>query len=120
MGYLTEVVVMNDALDEFQRDPKLFAETIFEGINMANRENKQVSMPFGSYCNYISVEPSRHADHEVLLLHAGNMVIAMGSEQDWQDLCKRNPKLAKEWLGKAKRIVRDAQKVLKGVEHASN
>ena len=112
MEYLTEVVIMNDALGDFKKDPKLFAETIFEGIDQANRENKQVSMPFKDYCNYLSVEPSRHADHEVLLLHAGNMVMAIGNEQDWRDFCKRNPKLAKSWLSKSRSLLKSAKVVL--------
>lgn len=117
MGFLTEVVISNDALHEFRQDPKLFAKTIFEGIDRANREDKQVSMPFKSWGGHISVEPSRHADHEVVLLHAGNQVLAMGEyEKDWKELCKRNPELAKEWLDKAKYILKTAKEVLERIE----
>ena len=87
MGHLTEIVILNDAMDEFRKHPKEFAEAIFEGIDKANMENKQVSVPFFGYCNYINVERSRHADHEVIFLHAGNGMTAIGAyEKDWEDL----------------------------------
>ena len=56
MGFLTEIVIYNDALHEFEKDPKAFGQAILDGIHKANQENKQVSVPFGSYSNYISVE----------------------------------------------------------------
>lgn len=114
MGFLTEVVIKNDALGAFEKDPKLFGETILKGINEANMKNQQVSMGFNGYANYISVEPSRHADHEVLFIHSGNHVSVIGNyEQDWEALKKRNVDYAISLLKKAKDIIKRVEKNLK-------
>ncbi len=117
MGYLTQIVIHNDALHAFEKNPEAFGKAIFEGINNANRERKQVSVPFNSYCNYIDVEPSRHADHVVLFLASGNGMIAVGEyEKDWQDLVKRNPDLAKDYLDHVRRLLKGATKALKDLK----
>jgi hypothetical protein len=114
MGYLTQIVIHNDALHAFEKNPEAFGKAIFEGINKANRERKQVSVPFEGYCNYIDVEPSRHADHDVLFLASGNGMIAVGEyEKDWQDLVERRPDLAKGYLDHVRRLLKGATKALK-------
>lgn len=97
MGHLTVIVLHNDAEHAFREHPEEFGKAILEGISQAQRERKQVSVPFHEYANYISVEPPRHADHNVLFLSKGNGVKAIGEyEQDWQDLVKGMPALAKD------------------------
>lgn len=114
MGYLTQIVIHNDALHSFEKNPEAFAKAIFEGINKANREGKQVSVHFEGYCNYINVEPSRHADHEVLFISKGNGMIVVGEhEKDWQDFVKRMPDLAKSYLTRIRQMVKGAAEVLK-------
>ena len=39
MGHLTTITLYNDAMGEFEKDPKRFAETLFNGINLANRNH---------------------------------------------------------------------------------
>lgn len=110
MGYLTTVVISNDALGEFEDHPKEFAEAIFKGINQAQRENKQVAIPFHGYCNYLHVEPPRHADHHALFLHSGNMVHVIGAyEKDWMELVKTNPDLAETMIKRAKELLKWAK-----------
>ena len=117
MGYLTEVVVMNDALHAFEKDPKGFGEAILEGIRRANCNYRQASVPFECYANYISVEPSRHADHEVLFLHAGNCLTVMGAyEKDFKELTQQSPEYAKALIKKAKKIIKEAEQSLKEAE----
>ena len=114
MGYLTEVVVYNDALHEFEKDPEGFGKAVFEAIREANRENKQVSVPFKGYCNYIAAEKSRHADHTCLFLHNGNMLHVVGQyEQDWEELVQKQPDLAKSMIEKAESIIKAAKQALK-------
>lgn len=74
MGYLTTITINNDALGEFKKYPDEFAEAIFNGINLANRHSEEQSIVFKQYGNYISIQPSRHADDECLYLHSGNCV----------------------------------------------
>ena len=117
MGFMTEIVVYNDAVHAFREDPKLFGETILDGINKANRENGQVSMPFYGYCNYISIERSRHADHSALFIHTGNCLTVIGQhEQDWEKLVKKDPEYAKQIIKQAKQLLKGAEEALKKVE----
>jgi hypothetical protein len=114
MGNLTEIVILNDALHEFRTDPKMFGEAVLNGIDKANMVNGQVSVGFNGYCNYINVEPSRHADHEVLFLHAGNRLTAIGAyEKDWVNIVERNTEFAKKCITSAKYIIKMAEKKLK-------
>jgi hypothetical protein len=114
MGYLTPVILLNDAMHEFREDPKLFGEAILDGVDKANRENGQVSVGFKGYCNYINVERSRHADHHALFLSMGNCVTVVGAyEKDWEDLIERNPELAGRMVKEAESILKFAKKQMK-------
>jgi hypothetical protein len=110
MGFLTTIIVHNDALHTFKKEPAEFAKAIFEGMDRANSEHKQVSVGLGSYCNYIHVEPSRHADDETVYLHYGNSVTNLnGYNQNFEDLIKLNPDLAQKFVNRAKGILKVAQ-----------
>jgi hypothetical protein len=78
MGYLTTITLYNDALHKFEEHPKEFAETIFKGIEQANRKRAETSVPFHCYGNYISIQPSRHADDRTVYFHHGNGVLNVG------------------------------------------
>ena len=117
MGHLTTITIHNDALGTFEKNPKEFPEAIFEGMNLANRLGKQASVPFYGYCNYINVEPSRHADDSTVYLHNGNCVANLSSwSGDFRELAGRNPKYAKESLRVAQRIITESKKFLKEQE----
>lgn len=117
MGYLTQVVIRNDALHAFEKNPEAFGKAILEGIDKANMANKQISMPFEGYANYIDVEPSRHADHNVLFLSSGNCMTAVGAfERDWKNLVERQPDLAESFLKTIRSLVKDASSILKKKE----
>lgn len=113
MGYLTTITIHNDALHCFEEYPKEFGEAIFKGIREAQREHREVSVPFSSYANYISVQPSRHADDETLYIHSGNCVTDLDPwSEDFMDLIERQLDLAKSLLKKAKDIIKMAEKSL--------
>lgn len=115
MGYLTEVVIYNDALHAFREDPKKFGEAVLDAIDKANRTNRQMTSLFGGYANYICAEPSRHADHHALFLHSGNCLTVIGShETDWENIVKANPKLANSMIEDAKIILKMAKESIKG------
>lgn len=114
MGFLTTVTIYNDALGEFEKNPKEFAEALFDGIALANRNHREASVPFMSYANYISVQPSRHADDHTLYLHSGNCLVDMNPYgSDFKAVLTRSPELAQEWVDRAKRILKDAQEAVK-------
>ena len=119
MGYLTTITVHNDAMGEFEKDPLGFGKAILLGIHKANYSNKEEDVGCGSYANYISVQPSRHADDETVYLHSGNTVFQLNAYcPDFQELCHRRPKLVKSWLEKASKIIKDGAEYLKGVKPA--
>lgn len=114
MGYLTEIVILNDAIHGFKEDPKAFGEAILAGIVLANTKNRQVDVPFKSYGGCISVEKSRHADHHALFLHYGNCLSVVGKgEKDWDNIVKHNPEFAEKLLTEAKSIIKYASSQLK-------
>ncbi len=114
MGYLTQVTLHVDALHDFRKDPKEFGEAVLRGIDLAAQEHKAVSVPFRGYCNYITVEPMRHADHHAVFVSMGNCMSVIGAyENDFKDAVKRNPEFAKRLVEEAKRIVEDAETLLK-------
>lgn len=117
MGYLTTLTIYNDALHVFEDHPKEFAETIFEGIREAQREHREVSVPFGSYANYISIQPSRHADDETLYLHSGNCVTNLNAwSDDFRDLIEKMPNVAEKNIKRAKQILKYAEEKLKAIK----
>lgn len=114
MGYLTTITVYNDALGTFKEKPKEFAEAIFDGIDKAFRQGTAVSVPCESYANYISVQPSRHADDKTLYLHSGNCVFNLNSwNKDFENLAMKNTEWAEEAIEEAESILEEAKSRLK-------
>lgn len=117
MGFLTTVVIHNDALHNFQEQPKEFAEAIFEGMDRANYEHKNVSVALGSNINYIHVQPSRHADDETVYLHTGNTVFNMNpGNEDFRELAERNPELAQDFIKRAEAILKRCKETVKSIK----
>ncbi len=116
MGYLTTIVVHNDALGTFEDHPKEFGDAIFEGISRAQtyRQVQSCPFPFGGYANYIHVHPSRHADDHTIYVHYGNGVFELnGYSKDYKQLCLNNPDLAARMINVARAFVDEAERVLK-------
>jgi hypothetical protein len=118
MGFLTTVIIHNDALHTFEKHPKEFAEAIFKGIDDANYKHKQVSVSFVNGCaNYIHVHPSRHADDVTVYLHYGNCVANLhGFSEDFDSLVNNNPTLAQTVVDRAKDVLKTAQKRINDIK----
>lgn len=115
MGSLTTITIYNDALDTFKEHPLEFAKALFDGIDEANRDHSEATVGFMGYCNYITVQHSRHADDHALYLHAGNMVLSVGEYEDkFCEWAKRDPKAALNFLKNADWILKGAKKFAKG------
>lgn len=113
MGFLTQVVIHNDILDNLKANKEEFASAVLNGVADASIKEDQVDVPFRNAFGYIQVEKPRHADHEVLFLCAGNRMIAVGDGKQWNELVRKNPDLAKELLKTAKRLIKKADGSLK-------
>lgn len=115
MGYLTTFTIHNDALHVFKEHPEEFAKAIFAGIDAANRDHSEANVGFHGYCNYITVQHSRHADDHTLYLHAGNTVLSVGEYEDkFCEWAKRDPKAALAFLKNAELIMKGAKKFVQG------
>lgn len=114
MGHLTTITIHNDALGDFQKDPALFAQTIFDGINVANRASKQISMPFGSYCNYLDINPSRHADENLLFLQMGGCVSMINPYyREFDEMLEKNPEFVERPVSLNADLIKAAKKKIK-------
>lgn len=106
MGFLTTIVIRNDALHSFRDDPKAFGEAVLKGVSEAHLYNKDVNIGFKCYANYITVFPSRHADDETLYLHSGNCLFQLDpNSNSFISLKNRNLKLLKDFLKRANRLI---------------
>lgn len=116
MGYLTTIVIHNDAMGAFQKDPVKFGDAILKGINKANETHKEATIGFNGYCNYIAVHPSRHADDETVYLHSGNTVFQINEGcEDFKELALRKPLLTKNLIKRAQQILTWAKKSISKV-----
>lgn len=114
MGFLTTITIHNDALHAFEKNPEKFGKAILEGIERANRERVEADAGFDGYCNYISVQPSRHADDHTVYVHTGNTVFNLNPyNEDFRSLLERNPNVAAEFVGVADGIVASAKEKIK-------
>jgi hypothetical protein len=116
MGYLTTITIHNDALDAFERNPALFGTQILAGIENASRQYSEVDVPFEGFCNYISVQPPRHADNSTIYVHWGGMVFNLNPyNRDFKDLAKSSPETLKKFISVADSFVKDAKRALKNL-----
>jgi hypothetical protein len=114
MGFITVVVLHNDAMGEFEKNPTKFGEAILDGVKRAQLSHREESVPIGSYANYIHVHPSRHADDHTLFLNKGNSVTNLNAyDLDFRDLVKRLPEVAEEFLKAAQFLLKNASHHLK-------
>lgn len=117
MGFQTIIIINNDALHVFKDNPKEFAEAIFDGIDQANRENKQVSVPFHNYGGYLHCEPSRHANCGSLFVQQNGSFIEVGKySKDFTSTYRMNKGYIRDVLDVAKRILKDAVSYVKDKE----
>ena len=114
MGNLTTIVIHNDAMGAFEKDPEGFGKAILKAVRDANHTHKRANAGFAGYANYITSFPSRHADDETLYFHTGNTVIELNEySSNWTDLRTRLPDYAKELVTKAKKRINALSKLLK-------
>jgi hypothetical protein len=101
-------------MSEFKKDPKGFAEAIFNGISQANYSRQDTPVPFDNHANYIHVQPSRHADDETVYLHSGNSVTNINYySPDFENLVQRNPEWAIEIVDRAMQHLKDVKAQIK-------
>jgi len=87
MGFNTTVVVMNDAVNEIERDPD-FGRNLAAAIRSVGCYSKPVDVSAMNYCNAASVIECHHADLDVYVKVGGNYGEVVAPE-----LIRKRPKL---------------------------
>jgi len=88
MGCNTSVIVLNDALDDIERDPD-FGKKLVAAIRERYRNPKgcPIDVAASSHVNAASVIETHHADHTSVVLIGGNTakVLGIGFDYRFQD-----------------------------------
>lgn len=71
MGWNTTVVVLNDALDQIEKDP-LFGKKLAQAIRDLHDPKGWRDVSAGNHCNAAEVIETHHADYNVLVSIGGN------------------------------------------------
>lgn len=120
MGYLTTFTIGNDALHIFKENPKEFAGALFAAMEKANRSYRAEDMGFFGYCNYITSQPSFHADEQQLYIHTGNTVFNLNPyRQDFEQLLKDHPATAEDFVASAERMIKECKAQIKKSKNKS-
>lgn len=82
MGHNSTVVVLNDALDQIEKDAD-FGKNLARAIMTVNRSNGGVDVQAGNHCNAARVVESHHADYSALVLVGGNYGSEVGRTFGW-------------------------------------
>jgi len=81
MGYNTTVVVLNDALDQLEKDPD-FGKKLAAGIRKAVF-GKPVIVSVGNHANPVEVIETHHADMTSVVAVGGNCGNNLGTVLGW-------------------------------------
>jgi hypothetical protein len=87
MGFMSTVMILNDAIGEIRDHPKEFSETLYRqlmrGPDYGRYTNEVGKTPetfgFRGYSNYFSVMTQHHADVTSLILVGGNYATVLGN-----------------------------------------
>jgi hypothetical protein len=82
MGFNTTVIVLNDALDQIEKDPN-FGKNLSRAIMSLPIKGGSVDVHAGNHCNAAAVIESHHADYSALVLVGGNYGSVVGKSFGW-------------------------------------
>lgn len=114
MGFLTTIMIRNDAMEEIRKDPEGFSKKLLETIDEASMDGQSKGLGFGHYCNMATVHPSSHADVQQLYLHIGNTLINICPySNDFKRMLGKNTNFLKRSIEAAQRFITEAKKQIK-------
>jgi hypothetical protein len=108
MGYNTTILVLNDALDVLEDNPKEFVE----GMVSAIQEGRTRSIPVGNHCNPVQVMHTAHADVPRLYFSQANFMTELNSYELEHTYFNYPEELWKR-LERAKYLLKEYEKKLK-------
>lgn len=110
MGFLTTVLIRNDALHTIMEHQQEFCD----GIEQAIQAGEARTVSLGGHCNPVEVKATRHADAPSIYVHMGNTLSEMSKyskETRW--LMREHPVFFKEMLDYLEHEVRELKKAYK-------
>ena len=101
MGYNTSVIVLNDALNQIERDPD-FGRKLSMAVLALNLEpGRHQDVSAGNHCNAASVIETHHADSTTLVSFGGNMGHQQLTTCGWlHHQAEQQERMCREWAGK--------------------
>lgn len=78
MGFNTTVVVLNDALDQIEKDPE-FGKNLGNAIRRLTVNPNGIDIPAGCHCNAAHVVETHHADFATVVAVGGNYGVMLSS-----------------------------------------
>ena len=82
MGWNTTVVVINDALDQIEKDPE-FGRKLSGAIRKRMSWDGMIDVSAGNHCNAASVVETHHADQTAIVTVGGNTGIRQALRFGW-------------------------------------
>lgn len=114
MGYNTQVLILNDALDVIRKNPEGFVEGLYQAILVGSREGRDhIDIGVSGYANAASVIPTAHADTTRVLVSHGNWLWEIpgryGLQQDVMKRAENEKFIRDELIGRCQQAI-DAAK----------
>jgi hypothetical protein len=104
MGYLTPILIRNDALNTIQEH----SEEFVQGIK--NKMDNGGELPLGNYCNPVEIFKTEHMDIPRVFIVNGNTMFEVKSNLKNKEFAKD---FYKQSIKIAKQIIKDCERELK-------
>ena len=108
MGYNTTILIINDALDTLEDNPKEFVKNMTQAIHAGRTQ----SIPVGNHCNPVQVMKTEHADVPRLYFSQANLITEFNS-YEFEHIYFNYPQELWKRLEIAKNLLKEYEKKLK-------
>jgi hypothetical protein len=114
MGYLTPVLVSNDAVHLFKNDDGTLSKKIYDAVCSGGPFGGDIDVSHEGYCNYITVKPSQHSSEaRLMMVSGGNLCDLNPRSSDVKELKITHTEYLEDTIARAKRIIAECEMHLK-------
>lgn len=114
MGYLTTLTVYNDGIDLLPDNAEKFAKGVLDASREAGMRNEPITLGISMFCNLVTVQVPRHADHHTVYVNMGNSVFEMNAyDQQTKEMLENNPKFFERAVDFLEDQVKELKKMIK-------
>lgn len=108
MGYMTPILILNDALENVKENPTQVVDNILKGMEMYDH-SKEFSI--GNHTNPMQVLRPHHANIPKMILSHGNQFMELGRGNQVKNIDYR-----KKMLERAKQILEEEERSIQELE----